>query len=89
MKTVAFMTEMRRAVPTADEESIKEHVETYGKVQEMLEKKKLLLKEYKEIKKTGPGSKLDQVNSLYSKLNSDLGLDQVPKTVRQLSSAAR
>ena len=79
---MAFMTEMRRAVPTADEESVKEHVENYTKVQEMLEKKKLLLKEYKEIKKTGAGSKIDQVNSLYSKLNSDLGLDQAPKTVR-------
>ena len=76
MKTVAFMTEMRRAVPTADEEMIKEHIEVFTKVQEMVEKKKQLLKEYKEIKKTGPGSKIDQVNNLYSKLNSDLGLDQ-------------
>ena len=59
VRTVAFMNEMRRAVPTADEETIKEHIETFTRVQEMVEKKKLLLKEYKEIKKTGPGSKID------------------------------
>jgi hypothetical protein len=53
------MTEMRRAVPSADEDTIKDHIDTFTKVQEMLEKKKLLLKEYKEIKKTGPGSKID------------------------------
>lgn len=53
------MNEMRRAVPTADEETIKEHIETFTKVQDMVDKKKSLLKEYKEIKKTGPGSKID------------------------------
>jgi hypothetical protein len=53
------MNEMRRAVPTADEEMIKEHIEVFTKVQEMVERKKQLLKEYKEIKKTGPGSKID------------------------------
>jgi len=32
VKTVAFLTEMKRAVPTADEESIKEHIETFQNV---------------------------------------------------------
>lgn len=30
VKTVAFMNEMRRAVPTADEETIKEHIEIFS-----------------------------------------------------------
>ena len=44
VKTVAFMTEMRRAVPTADEDTIKEHVEAFQKMQDMIEKKKDLMK---------------------------------------------
>ena len=32
VKTVAFLTEMRRAVPTADEDEIKQHVEVFSKV---------------------------------------------------------
>lgn len=44
------MTEMRRAVPTADEESIQEHIETFDKVQTLLEEKKNLMKRYKETK---------------------------------------
>ena len=44
VRTVAFLTEMKRAVPTADEETIQEHIETYEKVQELVEKKKELMK---------------------------------------------
>jgi len=40
VKTVAFMTEMRRAVPTADEETIKEHIDVFQKMQDMIERKK-------------------------------------------------
>lgn len=29
VRTVGFLTEMKRAVPTADEETIQEHIETY------------------------------------------------------------
>lgn len=87
------MTEMRRAVPTADEETIKEHVEAFQKMQDMIEKKKDLMKQYKEAKKASEiGSKIDAENSLYGKLNSDLDLDgaQKPKRiVRQLSEASR
>ena len=50
VKTVAFMTEMRRAVPTADEEAIQEHIETFERVQELLEKKKDLMRQYKNAK---------------------------------------
>ena len=50
VKTVAFMNEMRRAVPTIDEEGIQEHVETFLKIQAQVEKKKELMKKYKEAK---------------------------------------
>ena len=87
------MTEMRRAVPTADEDTIKEHIETFQKVQDLIEKKKDLMKQYKEAKKASEvGSKIDAENSLYGKLNGDLDLDGVakPKTkVRQLSEGHR
>ena len=32
VKTVAFLTEMRRAVPSSDEEAIQAHVEVFQKV---------------------------------------------------------
>lgn len=32
VRTVAFLTEMRRAVPTADEEAIQSHIEAFQKV---------------------------------------------------------
>lgn len=66
---------MRRAVPTASDESIQEHIETYEKVQELLEKKKDLMKSYKEVKKSNtknPTSRVDAQNSLFSKINNDL-----------------
>ena len=93
VKTVAFMTEMRRAVPTADEETIKEHIDVFQKMQDMIERKKELMKQYKEAKKASEvGSKIDAENSLYGKLNGDLDLDGVAKpkrAVRQLSEASR
>ena len=51
VKTVAFLTDMKRAVPTADEESIKAHIQTFQNVQELIERKKKLLQDYKEVKK--------------------------------------
>lgn len=57
------MTEMRRAVPTADEESIKEHIDAFQKVQNMIERKKELMKQYKEAKKVSEvSSKIDAEN---------------------------
>jgi len=50
VKTVAFLTEMRRAVPTSDEEGIQAHIEAFQKVQDLLEKKKQKMKEYKDAK---------------------------------------
>lgn len=44
VRTVGFLQEMRRAVPTSDEDSIQEHIETYEKVMEFIEKKKDLMK---------------------------------------------
>jgi hypothetical protein len=83
VKTVAFMTEMRRAVPTADEETIKEHIDVFQKMQDMIERKKELMKQYKEAKKASEvGSKIDAENSLYGKLNGDLDLDGVAKPKR-------
>lgn len=41
---------MRGAVPTESEASVKEHVDAYLKVTEMVNKKKELLKEYKAAK---------------------------------------
>ena len=32
VKTVAFLTEMKRAVPTIDEDTIKAHIETFQSV---------------------------------------------------------
>ena len=97
VKTVAFQTEMRRAVPTADEEEIKAHIETFQKVQELLEKKKELMKKYKEAKKQSDvQGRTDHQNERYSKLNDDLNLDGPDpinpggkRTVRQMSAAAR
>lgn len=37
VKTVAFMTEMRRSVPTADEDQIKDHIEVFQKIQDALD----------------------------------------------------
>jgi len=36
VNTVAFVTEMRRAVPTADEEEIRAHIDRFLKLQDML-----------------------------------------------------
>lgn len=71
------MTEMRRAVPTADEETIQEHIETYNKITELIEKKKDLMKQYKDAKKSNTNkatSRVDAQNSLFSKINNDLAL---------------
>lgn len=78
VKTVAFLTEMKRAVPMADEESIQTHIEVFQKVQELLEKKKGLMKQYKEVRKQSDSmksaSRVDSQNNLFSKLNNDLQL---------------
>jgi hypothetical protein len=50
VNTVAFITEMRRAVPSIDEEEIQNHLKVYQNVQGMLSKKKTLMTEYKEEK---------------------------------------
>ena len=50
MKTVAFMNDMRGSVPTEDEDSIRQHIEVFEQVTEMIERKKQLMKEYKDQK---------------------------------------
>lgn len=88
---------MKRAVPTADEESIKAHVQTFQHVQELIEKKKKLLQEYKELKKDQlkPKSKVDSRNLMYTRLNGDLNLDEADyldsesRSIKHISAAER
>jgi hypothetical protein len=63
---------MRRAVPSSSEDEIKAHVETYQQVQQLVEKKKVLLAEYKEKKTFHAKAKVD--SNAFSKLNGDLDL---------------
>lgn len=86
------MTEIRRAVPTEDEDSVKKHIEDFNNVQELTEKKKELVKKYKEIKqKNQASSKVDAINSLFQKLNHDLGMEEEPKQskAKQISTVER
>ena len=48
--TVAFTTAMSRAVPMADEVSVKEHCHAYDKYLELTKEKKVLIVKYKEAK---------------------------------------
>lgn len=92
VKTVAFMTEIRRACPTIDEDEIHEHIINFQRIQDYVEKKKELMKQYKEAKKQSEvRGRVDTTNPLYSRLNSDLNLDggQQKTSVRQMSTAER
>jgi hypothetical protein len=86
VKTVAFLTEMRRAVPTADEESIQQHIQMFQKMQDLIELKKQKMKEYKEVRSKPVQSKVD---AMFGKLNADLGLDSESSTIGPKSSAAK
>lgn len=48
--TVAFVTEISRALPTIKEEDINKHIDSYDLFLCLSDKKKELLKEYKELK---------------------------------------
>ncbi len=48
--TVAFMTEIMRCVPGLNDDLIREHIARHEKHLEMLERKKELLANYKEVK---------------------------------------
>lgn len=69
------MTEMRRAVPSIDEDEINNHVAVYMEVEAMLAQKKTLLHDYKQAKQAqATRSKINTQNEVFSNLNSDLGL---------------
>jgi hypothetical protein len=48
--TVAFITAMKRAVPTADEITVRDHFESYKLYSQLVEDKKDLIAKYKEAK---------------------------------------
>lgn len=71
--TVAFMTELMRAVPDLDEDKIREHVQSYDLYLTLNDQKKELLAKYKEAKKSDQKGKVDQ-QAVFNKINGDLQL---------------
>lgn len=89
LQTVAFMTEMRRAVPSIDEDEINNHVAVFIEVEALLAQKKSLMSEYKQAKKEQAArAKVDSQNEMFSNLNSDLGLigDDIKRGMTSKSS---
>ena len=75
--TVAFITAVNRAVPTADEIAVREHVRAYERYQDLTKKKKELIVQFKEAKEEQRVQKLTSMNAKNrgaKKLNADLDL---------------
>jgi len=83
--TVAFITEMARTVPTADEVSVREHCHAYDKWVRLCQEKKELIQKYKDAKEKERISKMTNMNSdkNFTKLNSDLNLQSGPRRSSQ------
>lgn len=69
--TVAFLRDVKGAVPTESEQSIKQHLDVFNQVAKYVQQKKDLMKQYKEIKMNT--SRMTEFDG--SQLNSDLGLN--------------
>lgn len=66
---------MARSVPTADEDSVREHWMAYDIYLDLTERKKRLITEYKQRKEEQKLNKLRRIDSgVYKRLNSDLDL---------------
>jgi hypothetical protein len=69
--TVAFITAMRRAVPTADEMEVRAHFDAYTHYVKLVDDKKDLIAKYKQAKDLIKQKKLKQQESM-DRLNADL-----------------
>jgi len=73
--TVAFITAMRRAVPTADEVNVRAHFDAHSNYLKMVEDKKELISKYKQAKEDDRKKRLQLVDGT-DRLNADLGLNK-------------
>jgi len=75
--TVAFMTELMRAVADLTDDKIFAHIKAYDTYLELSERKKDLLAEYKEAKKKEKELQVAKVDtgSAFKGLNADLNLE--------------
>lgn len=73
--TVAFMTEIMRCVPGLNDDLIREHIARHDKLLDLLDRKKELLSQYKEVKQH------------HKQLNADLVFEmQQPKENKNSSN---
>ena len=73
--TVAFFTAMARAVPLADEDQVRLHLEAYNKYLNITKQKKELLTEYKKAKEEERISRMTRASKATQatkQLNADL-----------------
>lgn len=81
--TVAFITAMRRAVPTADEISVRAHFDAHSNYLKMVEDKKELIAKYKQAKEEERKKRLQLVDGT-DRLNADLGLNKQARHSSQM-----